>query len=97
MSSLITALAAAEPGAGGAPIGQLIAATVLAGTVSGGVLLLAFLHRTGRTTLLARAGDRLGQIEGAPGWAALPVLVGFASLLLAFIGVYWDVAIHIDN
>ncbi len=97
MTSIITALAAAEPGAGGSPIGQLIAATVLAGTMSGGVLLLAFLHRTGRTTLLARAGDRLGRIEGMPGWAALPVLVGFASLLLAFIGVYWDIAIHLDN
>lgn len=93
------ALAAAEAvqPAGGAPIGQLIMATAFAGTMTIGVLLIAWLHRSGRTQLLTRIGDWVGHIEGLPGWAALPAMIGWGSLSLAFLGVYWDISLHLDN
>ena len=85
-----------EP-AGGAPIEQLIIATIFAGTMTLGVLLIAWLHRTGRTQLLTKVGDAVGGIEGLPGWSAIPAMIGWGSLALAFFGVYWDISLHLDN
>ncbi len=34
---------------------------------------------------------------GLPGWAGLPLALSAVSLLSAFLGVYWDVSIHIDQ
>lgn len=85
-----------EP-AGGAPIAQLVIATIFAGSMTLGVLLIAWLHRTERTSLLTKVGDTVGKIEGLPGWSAVPAAIGWGSLGLAFFGVYWDIALHIDN
>lgn len=85
-----------EP-AGGAPLIQLVIATIFAGTMTFGVLGIAWLHRSGRTTLLQKAGDTVGKIEGLPGWSAIPAMIGWASLGLAFFGVYWDISLHLDN
>ncbi len=48
-------------------------------------------------TVLERASGALGRLTGLPGWAALPLLLSGSSLLLAVIGLYWDVALHIDE
>ncbi len=85
-----------EP-AGGAPIEQLVIATLFAGAMTVGVLLIAWLHRTGRTQLLTKVGDTIGRIEGLPGWSAIPAAIGWGSLGLAFFGVYWDISLHLDN
>lgn len=85
-----------EP-AGGAPLIQLVIATIFAGSMTLGVLGIAWLHRTGRTNLLTNVGDRIGKIEGLPGWSAIPAAIGWASLGLAFFGVYWDISLHLDN
>ena len=31
-----------------------------------------------------------------PGWASLPSVVGTSSLLIALLGMYWDIALHIN-
>ena len=85
-----------EP-AGGAPMIQLVIATIFAGSMTLGVLLIAWLHRTERTKVLGKVGDTIGDIEGLPGWSAVPAAIGWGSLGLAFFGVYWDIALHIDN
>jgi hypothetical protein len=96
MHSSLT-LAAAAPPAGGAAIGQ-VAGMTLAVTLFTAVLLwLGLGHRSGRVKLLGRASDTLARFSGLPGWAAMPLAVSGVSLLLAAIGLYWDVSLHIDQ
>jgi hypothetical protein len=96
MPTQLSVLAAAAP-AGGAPLTQIIIGTVFAGSMTLGVLLLGWLHRSGRTTLLTKAGEFIGRFQGLPPWASLPLAIGFSSLALAFLGVYWDVSLHVDR
>src|ERR671937_1875016 len=85
----------AEP-AGGAALDQVAIAT------AGAVVALATLvwicrgHRTGRLTRLARAAEVSERISGLPGWAALPSALATVSLLVAVLGMYWDISLHID-
>jgi hypothetical protein len=90
-------LATSAPPAGGAAIGQVILATAFAGIATSLLVWVVTLHRQGRTELLQRASDISERIGGIPGWAALPLGVSTVSLLSAFLGVYWDVSIHIDQ
>lgn len=90
-------LSAVAPPAAGAPLTQILIGSAIAGGMTGAVLLAAWLHRTGRTTLLTRAGNAVSHIQGVPAWAALPYMVGLLSLGLAFVGVYWDISLHIDQ
>ena len=36
------------------------------------------------------------RVTGMPGWASLPSVVGTGSLLVALLGMYWDIALHIN-
>lgn len=96
MPSQLPLMAAAAPAAG-APLTQIIIGTAFAGTMTLGVLLIGWLHRTGRTTIPTRVGEQIGRFQGLPPWASLPLVVGFSSLALAFLGVYWDISLHVDN
>ncbi len=51
-------------------------------------------HRTGRITALARLARlaERGPGRGLPGWAALPLQVALPSLLIALLGMYWDIS-----
>jgi hypothetical protein len=94
-SSLSTVLAAEKP-AGGAALDQVVIATTgaLAATAAIGWLCLQYV-RTGRGPLAAAA--RFSErVSGLPGWAALPNGIGAASLLTALLGMYWDIALHIN-
>src|SRR5919204_955064 len=88
-------VAHAEPG-GAAALDQVAIAT------AGAVVALATLawicrgHRTGRLTRLARAAEVSERISGLPGWAALPSALATSSLLVALLGMYWDISLHID-
>jgi hypothetical protein len=96
MHSFLT-FAAAAPPAGGAAIGQ-VAGMTLAVTLFTAVLLwLGLGHRSGRVKLLGRTSDTLAHFSGLPGWAAMPLAVSGVSLLLAAVGLYWDVSLHIDQ
>ncbi len=54
-------------------------------------------HRRGRNQLLDRAGRFAQRVSGLPAWAALPTGLGGGALLVALLGMYWDISFHIDN
>jgi predicted lipid-binding transport protein (Tim44 family) len=94
-SPLALLLAAAKP-AGGAAIDQLIIANVMAIVASGALLWLVLGHRSGRRPYLAEAAAFTERRSGIPGWVALPSLISMISLLVALLGMYWDISLHID-
>jgi hypothetical protein len=83
--------------AGGAELVEVIAATGGALLLTAALIALAHLHRTGRTDLLRRAAGWAARQTGLPTWSALPSLMAAASLITALFGMYWDIALHIDD
>jgi hypothetical protein len=94
---MIFSLAAAAPPAGGAATGQVVAVTLVVSLITLALLALGLGHRAGRVAVLDRASARLSRLTGLPGWAALPLALAGISLIVAVIGLYWDVALHIDE
>jgi hypothetical protein len=94
--TVMQTLAAAKP-AGGAAVNQILIANAMALTASGALYWLVMGHRSGRRTHLARAAAFAEERSGLPGWAALPLGVAMASLLVALLGMYWDISLHIDQ
>ncbi|GAA3179994.1 hypothetical protein GCM10010531_37550 [Blastococcus jejuensis] len=88
-------LAADTRPAGGAAIGEVLLATALGLGLTVLLLGLVFLHRTRRTTVLTRIGNRLGKATGVPAWVALPTVLTTLSLLVALLGMLWDISLHI--
>lgn len=88
---------AADPSAGGGPVEQLIFATVVAVLLFGGITWLALGYRRGKSQWLTKAGEFASRRTGLPGWAAFPLGVLAFSLVLAVLGLYWDIGIHIQN
>jgi hypothetical protein len=99
MQTLLTLTTAAESSkpAGGAAIGEVIGATAGALAASAVLFTLIYLHRTGKSEILQRMADRAERLSGMPGWASLPSVVGTGSLLVALLGMYWDISLHIDD
>ncbi|MFA1543645.1 hypothetical protein [Actinomadura monticuli] len=94
----LAAEAPAKP-AGGAALDQILIASTGAAALTAVLLVLGWGHRTGRITVLdrmARAAAR-GAGRGVPGWAALPLQVAMVSLLVALLGMYWDISLHISH
>jgi hypothetical protein len=89
-------LAAAPKPAGGAALDQVAIASAGALVASLAVWWLIRGHRSGSLGLLDRAATVSARIGGLPGWAALPTVVATASLLVALLGMYWDISLHID-
>jgi hypothetical protein len=89
--------AGGSPPAGGGETSQIAWGTLVAGLVTCGFLALVIAHRKGKTDVLDRLGNLAGRLEGMPPWAALPLLVGSGSLLIAVLGMYWDISIHLDE
>jgi hypothetical protein len=89
-------LADAKP-AGGAALDQILIANAMAIVASGTLLWLVLGHRSGRLPHLARAAKLAERTSGLPGWAALPLGVATVSLLVALLGMYWDISLHIDD
>ena len=93
---MLATVAASEP-AGGAELSQVIIAT--AGATVGMIVLfaLALSHRSGRGQMLGRCAAMGERLSGLPGWAALPSGIAAISLQVALLGMYWDIALHIDD
>ncbi|MCW2777344.1 MAG: conserved rane protein of unknown function [Frankiales bacterium] len=89
-------VAAAKP-AGGAALREVFIASLIGAALATALLLVVYLHRSGRTTALQRAADATGRALGAPGWVALPTVFTTASLMTALLGMYWDISLHIDQ
>src|SRR4051812_6207621 len=81
--------------AGGAALGEVILATAIGLVLTALLLGLVFLHRTRRTTVLTRIGERLGKPTHVPSWVALPTVLTTVSLLVALLGMLWDISLHI--
>src|SRR3954451_25184349 len=94
---LISAAVAASEPAGGAALDQVALATGFATITTLGLLWLLRAHRSGRTQLLARAGAFSERVSGLPAWAGLPAGIGGGALLIALLGMYWDISLHIDQ
>ena len=80
--------------AAGAEIGQVILATGAAIVLTIALLVLGVGHRTGRFTLLGRLADFSERVSGQPGWAALPGAVAGGALVIALVGMMWDISLH---
>ena len=72
----------------GATAGAMVAMAVLFALIAG--------HRSGRITFLQRLSDFSERVSGMPGWVSLPSALGTGSLLVALLGMYWDIALHIN-
>jgi hypothetical protein len=85
-----------EP-AGGAATGEAIGAT--AGALVATLLVIALIsaHRGGRTEVLNRIGAWAQRHTGLPAWASVPSMMLGVALLVAVLGMYWDISLHIDN
>src|SRR3954449_7672491 len=93
----VLAVAAASEPAGGAAIGQVILATSIAAVATAGLLWLVTTYRQRRGTPLERLADFSERVSGLPSWAALPAGVAGGALLIALLGMYWDISLHIDD
>jgi hypothetical protein len=96
MTNFFSLIAQGDP-AGGAAISEVILATAGALIATSLLFALGFGHRAGRTTLLARASEHAGRIGNLPPWAALPSVLATGSLIVALLGMYWDISLHIDD
>ncbi|MFL5913180.1 MAG: hypothetical protein ACJ768_21755 [Gaiellaceae bacterium] len=83
--------------AGGAAIGQVIGATLAAMIITGVMLVLVAGHRSGRVQVIGRLAAFSERVSGIAGFASLPSAIQGSSLIIAFIGMYWDISIHIDE
>src|SRR3954471_9341938 len=97
LSSLISTIAASDPPAGGAAIGQVIGATAGALVATAILLWIINAHRTGKIRWVGKVAKLAERHTSMPGWAALPSVFIGASLLIAVFGMYWDISIHIDE
>jgi hypothetical protein len=88
--------AASEP-AGGAATAEVVGATLGATLLTAVLMALGMGHRSGRVKILGRAAAWSEEKTGLPGWAALPSVISSVALLVALIGMYWDISLHIDK
>src|SRR5215218_1252693 len=89
--------AAANP-AGGAAIDQVAIATVGAG-IATAALMWAILgyRKSTKNGPLRRLANFSEKVSGLPAWSALPAGLAGGSLLIALLGMYWDISLHIDQ
>lgn len=90
-------IAAAAPPAGGAALGQVAGLTAVVTLFTAVLLWVGLGHRSGRTAVLDRLSAPLVRFSGLPAWAAVPLAVSGVALLTAVVGMYWDIALHIDQ
>jgi hypothetical protein len=87
---------AATPPAGGAATGEIAIATISATILTLGLIWLGDGHRRGTVPILGKLAAFSSRVSGQPGWAAFPASLAGVSLLIAAIGMYWDISLHVD-
>ena len=83
--------------AGGAALDQVFGASAAALLATAALLYLGWAHRTGRADLLRKVAGFAARDTGFAPWAALPSLIAAGALLVALLGMYWDISLHIDD
>src|SRR4051795_6304416 len=96
VAGALTAPASSEP-AGGAAMDQVAIATGFATLTTAALLWVIFRYRAGGAPVLRRVTAVAERVSGLPAWAALPAGLSGASLLVALLGMYWDISLHIDQ
>src|SRR5215208_634088 len=86
-----------SPPAGGGATDQIVIGTIAALIISGLFVALIAAHRNGRTAVLENLSAFSQRTSGLPGWCSLPLAVAGGSLIIAVLGMYWDISIHIDQ
>jgi hypothetical protein len=81
----------------GAPLEDLVPATVVALIAIAALAWVAVAYRRGGAGWLRALAALAARVGRLPTWAGLPALVAAASLICAMFGFYWDVSTHIDN
>jgi hypothetical protein len=92
----VTAPGASEP-AGGAALDQVAIATGMASVATAVLIFGIFGYRNGKGGPLRRLAAFSERVSGLPAWAALPAGLAGGSLLVALLGMYWDISLHIDQ
>jgi hypothetical protein len=92
-----TTLIAKTAPAGGAAIGETIAATAGALVITATMFTIVSGHRSGRFQFVQRLSDFAERSSGIPGWSSLPIAFVTGALLIAVFGMYWDISIHLDK
>ncbi len=95
LSIATQALADSAP-AGGAALGEIVAATLAAALLTAVMLYVGFGYRAGRIAWLRRLGAWAEGFSGYPAWVAIPAAFATGSLIVALFGMYWDISLHID-
>src|SRR6476661_2908201 len=96
MTSQIIAAASSNP-AGGAAMKEVVGATTAATIVTIVLLWLGMAHRSGHTDLLEKVARWSAKIGHLPKWVAFPSGLASGSLIVALVGMYWDISLHIDQ
>jgi len=101
LTALLTPAAAmaksGSPPAGGGATDQVLIGTLVFLVLTALFLMLITQHRKGRIEVLDRLGAFSQRVAGLPAWAALPLGVAAGSLIVAVLGMYWDISIHLDQ
>src|SRR5919199_5844717 len=88
--------AAANP-AGGAATQDIVLATGGALILTTLVVVTGVLYRSGKVAWLHKIADMSERQWGVPAWVALAGEISSVSLIVALLGMYWDISLHIDN
>src|SRR4051794_1895774 len=83
--------------AGGAALDQVAIASGMASVATAILLFAIFGYRNGKGRTLRRVAAFSERASGLPAWAALPAGLAGGSLLVALLGMYWDISLHIDQ
>src|SRR3954471_11316451 len=90
-------LTAASNPAGGAATQDIVLATGGAMVLTTLVVVTGVLYRSGKVAWLQRLAGFSERQWGVPAWVALPGEIASVSLIVALLGMYWDISLHIDN
>ncbi|MDO9353705.1 MAG: hypothetical protein Q7T55_08415 [Solirubrobacteraceae bacterium] len=89
-------LAAAPEPVGGAPLWQLGVITAITSILALITLQSVLAYRAGRAPRLRATQNRVEELVGLPGWAALPGAGAIVCALVIILGATWDIGLHID-
>src|SRR3954470_530161 len=88
--------AAANP-AGGAATQDIVLATGGAMILTTVVVVTGVLYRSGHVRWLQKLANFSERQWGVPAWVALSGEIASVSLIVALLGMYWDISLHIDQ
>src|SRR4051795_5812308 len=90
-------LTAASNPAGGAATQDIVLATGGALILTTLVVVTGVLYRSGKVGWLHKLADFSERQWGVPAWVALSGEIASVSLIVALLGMYWDISLHIDQ